>query len=126
MNLIRLVSIKIFKQKLEEEDQAKKVAENQKLDEEDQAKKEAEEEQEKKRKRYENLFRIKKNGCEKYMLTLALHERNLESIKVKEFLDCHTKVIIKNKLIKDDLLVKIKTDTEPDSLERCTAIPLLE
>ena len=37
-----------------------------------------------------------------------------------------SKVIIKNKLIKNDLLTKIKPNTEPDSLKGCSAVPLLE
>lgn len=112
-NAIRLVSLtaNLFKKKLDEEDEAKV---------------EAEFHENEKRKRYARLFKIKKNGCEEYMLTLSLHERNLDSIKVRDFLNRPSKVIIKNKLIKNDLLAKFKTNTEPDSLKGCSNITLLE
>lgn len=112
-NVIKLASItaKLFKKNLDEEDKAKA---------------DEEEKENEKRKRFERIFRIKRNGCEKYMLTLALHERNLENIKVRAYLNVRSKVIIKNKLIKNDLLAKFKTNTEPDSLKGGSNITLLE
>ena len=95
-NTIRLVSlaVNLFKKN--------------KLDEEDQAKIEEEEKENAIRKRYERLFKIKRNGCNEYMLTLALHERNIENIKVKEYLNRPSKIIMLNK---NKLLTQIKTNT---------------
>lgn len=71
-----------------------KLIENIKLtaDEEDLAKIEAEEKENIKQKRYERLFRIKKNGCNEFMLTLSQHERNIQNIKVKQYLDRPSKI----------------------------------
>ena len=90
-NAIKLLSINLFKKNLES-----------KLDDEDIAKVEAEFQENEKRKRYARLFKIKKNGCEEYMLTLSLHERNLDSIKVRDFLNRPSKVIIKNKCYENE------------------------
>lgn len=84
-NTIRLVSLamNLFKKNIDEEDQAKI---------------EEEEKENIKQKRYEKLFRIKKNGCNEFMLTLYQHERNIQNIKVKQYLDKPSKIIIKAKI----------------------------
>lgn len=69
-----------------------KLIENIKLTADDQAKIEEEEKENIKQKRYERLFRIKKNGCNEFMLTLSQHERNIQNIKVKQYLDRPSKI----------------------------------
>lgn len=84
-NTIRLVSLalNLFKKNIDEEDQAKI---------------EEEEKENIKQKRYERLFRIKKNGCNEFMLTLSQHERNIQNIKVKQYLDKPSKITILPKI----------------------------
>lgn len=69
-------------------------------DEDDLAKIEAEQVEQELHKRYEKLFRIKKNGCIKFMdeIQLTPRSQNINNIEVRKYLDKPSKIIILPKI----------------------------
>ena len=87
---------------IESEEFKNQLIENIKLsaDEDDLARIEAEQAEQKLQKRYENLFRIKKNGLPKFYneMNLTPRSQNVNNIEVRKYLDKPSKVIILPKI----------------------------